>query len=140
MDCPSPTSTVAMPAKLTPVLVREATWVWSQEEFSVLEALRRCLLIKRASELGSSWSTAPLASSKSERAVVMSSLALKADRSIASEVASEIDPWRMQSWPKVTFSLAAAWRAFSRGWESILPWTTLGLRSVGSSCPRNSFL
>ena len=87
------TSTIAMLAKPTPVLAREATWVWCLEEFSALEALRRCLLIKRASELGSSWSTVPLPYSKSERAVVMPSLALKAARSIALEAASKIDPW-----------------------------------------------
>ena len=60
-----------MLAKLTPTLAGEATWIRSQWAFSALEALWRHLLIKRTSELGSSWSTAPLASSKSERAAVM---------------------------------------------------------------------
>ena len=129
----APTSTVAMLAKFTPTLAREATWVWSQEEFRALEALRWCLLIRWTSKLGSSWSTAPLASSKSERAAVMPSLALKVDRSIASEAAFEIDPWRMPSWPKVTFSSVEAWRIFSHGWESILPWTTLGSAICGVS-------
>ena len=73
-----------------------------------------------------SWSTAPLASSKSKRAADMPSLALKVDRSITLEAASEIDPWQMPSWPKATFSSLATWMAFSHGWESILPWATLG--------------
>ena len=114
------TSTVDMLAKLTPALAREATWVWSEEEHKALEALRRDLVMERTSVPDSKRSIAAWASSKSERAVVMSSFALNVERSIASEAASAIDPWWMSSWSKATSS-AEAWRAFSRGWASILP-------------------
>ena len=51
---------------------------------------------------------AVLGSSMRERFDVMASFTLKVDKSMASDLASEIDLYHMPSWLRVTFSSAAA--------------------------------